>query len=480
MKKLFNGLETDYLDGFQYKFTHTWEAPSGTMASDEMKLRIIPTSEGYFDALRNTYFYNYTDHLGNVRLSYSDRDGNNEVTGDIVVNNCVDTPDGQFCNNYIISGEAEGVTNYYPFGMIHNNEYNNFDNAYQNKYNGKELQETGMYDYGARFYMPDIGRWGVVDPLAEMTPHLSSYHYGNNNPVRFTDPDGRQSWDNLTTYNPGSAVASFMNRNGFGDDYMPLVFRDDAGMMMTSAIGDDGQGGGAGLTATNGSIRSLMNYFNKNGINNDSVDFLFANYKRGTVSWWTDSDGAQYGQFNALKLSQGLSDNWYGLAGKGNWFYGTGAVLTGFAGIVQSQSMYTQGYRRGLSGNYQLTGRNLSQFGKMPMTSATAPISKLARGAKIAGHFSFGLGVITDVGGIMTGKVSFGKAILNTGFGVAGNWGGSIGASLSTVYFGVDNFYNGGWPQLFDDGNMVQGKLDEGFNQAGPYRINVFGAHEPK
>jgi RHS repeat-associated protein len=260
VKKLFNGLETDYLDGFQYKFTHTWEAPSGTMTTDEIKLRIIPTAEGYYDALRNAYFYNYTDHLGNVRVSYSDRDGNNEVTGDIVVNNCYNTPDGMVCNNYIITGEAEGVTNYYPFGMIHNSEYNTFDNAYQNKYNGKELQETGMYDYGARMYMSDIGRWGVVDPMAEVTPHLSPYHYGNNNPLMFNDPTGMLSMSVLnslmgsasgtTWYNTGIGFTSDAggsmdydgNKISWGSDYTDML-------MMSVGLGPMGSGGGGGDVA---------------------------------------------------------------------------------------------------------------------------------------------------------------------------------------------------------------------------------------
>ncbi|WP_295201672.1 RHS repeat-associated core domain-containing protein [uncultured Chryseobacterium sp.] len=147
---------TDYLDGFQYTISY----------NGRTSLDFISTSEGYFDFRQNKYIYNYTDHLGNVRLSYFNNGSGTEVLEE---------------------------NNYYPFGLKHGG-YNELGGnpAYQYKYNGKELQtETGMYDYGARFYMPDIGRWGVVDPLAEQYRRHSTYNYTVNNPIRFVDPDGR-------------------------------------------------------------------------------------------------------------------------------------------------------------------------------------------------------------------------------------------------------------------------------------------------
>ncbi|WP_159477324.1 DUF6443 domain-containing protein [Chryseobacterium sp. 18068] len=205
VKKLFGDIETNYLDGFQYKSTMPSEVNSGggigVIDPNEvavMKLSIIPTSEGYFDALSNQYIYNYTDHLGNVRLSYSDTNKDGIVQPRRYFWQQCDGPWDPFnppnCIDGWRPGEIVEVNNYYPFGLLHNYTATT-QNAYQYKYNGKELQETGMYDYGARFYMPDIGRWGVVDPLAESDRRWSPYRYAYDNPIRFIDPDGRSESD---------------------------------------------------------------------------------------------------------------------------------------------------------------------------------------------------------------------------------------------------------------------------------------------
>jgi RHS repeat-associated protein len=86
--------------------------------------------------------------------------------------------------------EITDSNNYYPFGMNHLKTGNAFfgGGSYKdNKYNGKELQETGMYSYGWREYMPDIARWNGIDQLAEAYTSTSTYAYVANNPVLMTD-----------------------------------------------------------------------------------------------------------------------------------------------------------------------------------------------------------------------------------------------------------------------------------------------------
>jgi RHS repeat-associated protein len=88
---------------------------------------------------------------------------------------------------------------YYPFGLVASS-YRRENSLEQNfLYNGKELQDElnlGWLDYGARMYMPEIGRWGVIDPAVENDHYdWSPYVYVYNNPIRFLDPIGLDSLD---------------------------------------------------------------------------------------------------------------------------------------------------------------------------------------------------------------------------------------------------------------------------------------------
>jgi RHS repeat-associated protein len=69
------------------------------------------------------------------------------------------------------------------------------------RYNGNEKQEkefsdgSGLevYDFNARTFDPQIGRFIQIDPWTDEggQESLSPYHFSYNNPVRYNDPDGK-------------------------------------------------------------------------------------------------------------------------------------------------------------------------------------------------------------------------------------------------------------------------------------------------
>ena len=123
------------------------------------------------------YEYFLKDHLGNVRATFADYNGDNVA-------------------------ELIQEDSYYPYGLTMQGLSGLYSGTPKNKflYNGKELHDelnTNWYDYGARMYDPEIARWHVKDHMAEKMKRWSPYNYAFNNPVRFNDPDGMkpQEWN---------------------------------------------------------------------------------------------------------------------------------------------------------------------------------------------------------------------------------------------------------------------------------------------
>jgi RHS repeat-associated protein len=101
------------------------------------------------------------------------------------------------------TGPLTEEAGYYPFGLkmagLSNKAHGRMGS--RKLYNGNELQEKefsdgcglNFYDFNARGYDQQLGRFMQIDPMADEEEQESwtPYHFAYNNPVRFSDPDGR-------------------------------------------------------------------------------------------------------------------------------------------------------------------------------------------------------------------------------------------------------------------------------------------------
>ena|GEM_PF-3510375 len=131
-----------------------------------------------------TYFtaglkqYEFTNHLGNVLLTLTDRHIPIYILGGFA----------------LYTPEVASAQDYYPFGMeMVGRAYN--PALYRFGFNGKEnvneVEGVGkQIDYGMRGYDPLRGQFWSVDPLTKKYPMLTPYQFASNNPIQNIDVDG--------------------------------------------------------------------------------------------------------------------------------------------------------------------------------------------------------------------------------------------------------------------------------------------------
>jgi RHS repeat-associated protein len=139
---------------------------------DAFSAEIKPQSSQY------QWQYALADHLGNVRVIFTDKNGDGLIA--------------QSVNDTI--NEVLSIRNYSPFGLELGGSHKNLD--YQNPYRfgGKEHSNfTGYSDFGGRWLDKGLGRWNSVDPLGEHPNQVSRSTYSAfwSNPITYNDPDGR-------------------------------------------------------------------------------------------------------------------------------------------------------------------------------------------------------------------------------------------------------------------------------------------------
>ena len=141
-------------------------------AHDAFSAEIKPQS------LQYQWQYALTDHMGNLRVLFADKNGDGLIRQD---------------TNSVLN-EVLSIRNYSPFGLELGGSHKNRDLQNPYRFGGKEHSNfTGYSDFGGRWYDSNRSGWNQVDPLAEHPNQVSRSTYSAfwSNPITYNDPDGR-------------------------------------------------------------------------------------------------------------------------------------------------------------------------------------------------------------------------------------------------------------------------------------------------
>jgi RHS repeat-associated protein len=173
----------------------------------EGRAALYPPEEVNASSQSWRYEYSMDDHLGNVRLTFSDLNGDGYIQANPGDWSGDGNPGG--VKEY---SEVLQENHYYPFGMSMEGQWRMPDlvqktNRYQ--FNGIERHGDMNVDLDLavfRSYDAAMARWLHVDPLAEDFPSWSSYNFAVNSPLKFTDPSGLSPEDIIIKGKNNSSV----------------------------------------------------------------------------------------------------------------------------------------------------------------------------------------------------------------------------------------------------------------------------------